>query len=116
NLGLVLELKGQVSEAMVLIQKAIDLDPLDPNAPNCMGAIYCAVKQSYDRAISWFQKAIALDPQFAQAHCSLGKARRAKNQIKEAIACYQKSIELAPKYAKPHNGLGVILCDVLRDY
>jgi Flp pilus assembly protein TadD len=36
--------------------------------------------------------------------------------VDEAIECCRKAIALDPKHASSHSGLGVILCDIKRDY
>jgi tetratricopeptide (TPR) repeat protein len=63
-------------------------------------------KGQVDEAIACFQKAIALDPKFANAHTILGNALRDKGQLEEAIACYHKAIALGPKSALVHHNLG----------
>ena len=59
-----------------------------------------------DAAIACFNKAIALDPKLASAHCNLGYVLADKGQLDEAIACFKKAIALDPKLAIAHNNLG----------
>ena len=50
----------------------------------------------YGEALEYFQKAIALKPDFAKAHESLGNTYYNLKQYEQAILWYQKSLELNP--------------------
>ncbi len=71
------------------LKRAIDLKPEDGWAMNSLGAI-CTECHKYDEAISWFEKSIRLNPQFAnpylgRAHAliGLGKPTAALASIEE---------------------------------
>ncbi len=65
--------------------------------------------QQIDEAITHYQKALELDPNFAQAYNNLGLVLAGRGQLGEAIAQYQKALEIQPDYAGAHNNLGVAL-------
>ncbi len=58
-------------------------------------------KESYDMAISKFQKAVKKDRQFAFAWDMLGYSYRKQEKYKKAILCYDKSIAADPKGRMP---------------
>ena len=66
-------------------------------------------KGQIDEAISQYQEAIRLKPNYADAHNNLGIALNKKGQIDEAISQYQEAIRLKPNYADAHYGLGAAL-------
>ena len=49
-------------------------------------------------------------------HENLANALRDQSRINEAIAEYSTAIRLMPSDASPHVNLGILLCDVKRDY
>jgi non-specific serine/threonine protein kinase len=72
-----------------------------------------ASREALDRAALMFEKAIALDPQYARAYAALGYAYDLKatfltmpELFDRAIANFQKAIELRPMMAESYSGLG----------
>jgi serine/threonine protein kinase/tetratricopeptide (TPR) repeat protein len=72
-------------------------------------------REAIDEAISLFERATELDPNYSRAHGHLGYARGLKGQflgrpelIEEGIASLQKSIELSPQTADPYAGIGLL--------
>jgi tetratricopeptide (TPR) repeat protein len=62
-------------------------------------------------AIEYYRQAIALTPEWAEAHYHLGLAleKQNTNNYPEAIACHQKAIELQSNYLKAEVCLGNLL-------
>ena len=55
------------------------------------------------------ERAIALDPDFAEAHCNLGVAYARLNRYPEAAAEFRRAMELAPDESLPHANLAWVL-------
>ena len=59
-----------------------------------------------DGAISWYTKAIQIDPDFTEAYYNLGVALQLSNRWDEAISSYQAVIELKPDHRDAYHNLG----------
>ncbi len=66
-------------------------------------------KGRYEAAIPIWRKALALDPEDARTHNSLGVALARTGNIQEAVRHYEKAIALSPDYPDPHNNMGAVL-------
>ncbi len=64
-------------------------------------------KGIFDEAIQCYQKAIAVNPNFIDAHFNLGVAYQQLGQHDKAVAPYQKAIDLNPENPKAHLNLGI---------
>jgi protein O-mannosyl-transferase len=60
-------------------------------------------------AISQYQEAVRLKPDFAEAHNNLGNALGMKGQTDEAIHQYQEAIRLKPDLVDAHGNLAKLL-------
>ena len=63
-------------------------------------------------AIACFEKAIQINPSYADAHCNLGSAFIRKNQLKDAILAYKEAIDIDPNFAQPYFNLGILLNNI----
>jgi tetratricopeptide (TPR) repeat protein len=62
----------------------------------------------YDRSIAYFDKAIEINPKFAEPYNNRGIAYCEKGQYDKAIADFNKAIEINPKFAEAYNNLGIV--------
>lgn len=90
--------QGQYDQALVEINKALDINPRDADMFNVRGVIYFE-KGEYDRAISDYSKAIALEPQKASFYDDRGCAYWRTQHYDKAIADHSRAIELEPENA-----------------
>jgi len=65
--------------------------------------------KTYDKAIAAYRNAIALDAEFADAHCNLGAALYNKGDRVEARACFERCLELRPGHVEGHFNLANLL-------
>jgi tetratricopeptide (TPR) repeat protein len=87
-------------------QAAVAAAPDNVAAHNSLGNALRATGQ-VDAAIACFEKAIDLDPKYADPHLNLGALLcDDKRDYERAIACFQKAINLDPKDAMAHANLG----------
>ena len=56
-------------------------------------------KKEYDQAIACFDKAIEIEPSFAQAYCNRGTAYYEKSQYDQAIVDFDKAIKIDSNFA-----------------
>jgi Flp pilus assembly protein TadD len=66
-------------------------------------------KRKVDEAITHYQKALQIKPDYAEAHYNLGIALGQKGRVDKAITEYQKALQINPGYAAAHNNLGATL-------
>ncbi len=105
NLGTVLVEKGQIEQAMVLFQKAVELDARNAQARDDLG--HALLEEGHvDESIPQFQKALELYPNYEEAESNLGNAFTQKGDLNEAALHFQKAVEIAPVLALPHYDLG----------
>jgi adenylate cyclase len=82
-------------KAYEMAQKILTMDASDPHAHELLGDIY-AVQGDYDKAIAEFERAIALDPNYAGGYMSLGYTFTSAGRPQEAIPLLKKSMRLSP--------------------
>ncbi|MGO9246481.1 MAG: tetratricopeptide repeat protein [Verrucomicrobiia bacterium] len=64
---------------------------------------------SIEGAIAQYQRALRINPDYAQAHCALGMALAQAGKPQEAIREYEYALQLEPDFADAHVSLGVAL-------
>jgi tetratricopeptide (TPR) repeat protein len=62
-----------------------------------------------DEAIVHYQKALQINPDYAEAHNNLGNAFRQMGRMDEAIVHYQKALQIKPDNAEVQNNLARVL-------
>jgi tetratricopeptide (TPR) repeat protein len=63
-------------------------------------------KGSVDGAITQYQTALQIKPDYVEAHDNLGNVLLQKGRVDEAITHYQMALQIKPDNAKAHNNLG----------
>lgn len=74
-----------------------------------------AIDNLLNNAIANFERAIQINPAYADAHCNLGSAFIRKDQIKDAILAYKEAIDIDPNFAQPYFNLGILLNNIGKD-
>jgi serine/threonine protein kinase/tetratricopeptide (TPR) repeat protein len=97
-------LEGRHEQALIELQEAERLDPLDLQVKTEIGYVHY-FHHDIERAIEQFEKVVALEPSFAFAHYALGDAYTHKGQFDQAFAEYNRAIELGGRSV---NHIGVL--------
>ena len=90
--------QGREAEAGALCETLLRQDPDDANFLWLLGAIRLG-QRSVDAAIPLLQRAVALEPDFAQAHEDLGTALLRAGAAKQALPHLERATALAPTHA-----------------
>lgn len=69
-----------------------------------------AERATWERAAEAYQRALELDPGYADAACNLGSVRFQQGRRPEARAAFERAVEMAPFHVEAHLNLGV-LCE-----
>jgi arylsulfatase A-like enzyme/Flp pilus assembly protein TadD len=112
-LGVACWRQGDFKSAQEAYDRALTLDGNNPVVFNNLGSLNLSRalqnKQSEDlrRAVTHFQKAIELDPQYASAYNGLGSAYARAGKLDAAISCWEQAVSFKPDYAYPLYNLGL---------
>ena len=112
-LGAILSKSGRLSESLSASQRAIQIEPLDPEAHFNQGNAARRLGRLQEAEASYTQ-ALALRPNFAETHNNLGITLYQLSRLGEAEACYRQAIALKTDYVEAHNNLGKVLMRVGR--
>lgn len=63
-------------------------------------------KWNYKKASKKYERAVKIDPSYAEAYSNLGYTYRKQEKFDKAVRAYKKAIELNPKLAEAHEYLG----------
>jgi tetratricopeptide (TPR) repeat protein len=112
-------LKQNDPEAADLIYEranAHNLEILEGKDYNLLGVAWMQKSQVIDdflgRAIACFQKAIQVQPAYADAHCNLASTFVHQNQIRDAVIAYKEAIDIDPNFAQAYFNLGILLNNI----
>ena len=105
-LGMIAQDQAEHTRAITLFERAGKLSPREP-----VIAFQKAVSLNQagltEQAIESYQAALALNPNYVEAHCNLGNLLKRKGDKSGAIACYERALKIAPQAAQIHYNLGV---------
>jgi tetratricopeptide (TPR) repeat protein len=105
NLGVVLNMRGRIDEAIDHFLKALRLKLNYVEAHYNLGS--ALEKQGrIDEAISHYLETLRVKPDFEIAHFSLGNALERKGHIDKAIDHYFKALLIKPRFLEAHYNLG----------
>jgi eukaryotic-like serine/threonine-protein kinase len=98
-------LERQHDQAMIELEEAERLDPLDLQLKTQIGYVH-RFHHDHDRAFEQFERVAALEPSFAFAHYALGDACVQRGEYDRAFVEYEKAIELGGRSVNQIAALG----------
>jgi tetratricopeptide (TPR) repeat protein len=69
----------------------------------------CSSGWQNDIALDFITKAIAINPDYTEAHSNMGNVLQEFGKLDEAVASYNKALSIKPDYADAHSNLGTAL-------
>ena len=108
NLAAICLLQSRHDESIPLLQKAIQLNPNDPDTYINLGN---ALQEQGELtpAIASYNTALQLKPSYPEAHNNLGTALQEQGELTAAIASFKKALQLNPNNPDALNNLGTVL-------
>jgi tetratricopeptide (TPR) repeat protein len=107
NLALVLRRADRLPEAIDELARALAIEPR-PEIQYTLGVIYWH-QGDLPRAAQALRAAVALQPDYADAHDALGAVLESARDLKGAAASLRRAIALRPDLPAPHYTLGQVL-------
>jgi tetratricopeptide (TPR) repeat protein len=107
-LGQVMSDRGELASAVENLQKAVDMEPANPEYHYNLG-LTLRLKGDMEPAATQFREAIQLDPNQALAHRSLGLVLRESGDLPAAAAELRLAVAQLPDDAEGHHILGTVL-------
>ncbi|MGE3390507.1 MAG: tetratricopeptide repeat protein [Gammaproteobacteria bacterium] len=110
GLGVVCFQLGRADDAIVLVRRAVQVDPTVAEYHNNLGTLLAARRQ-LEEAIVCHHRALQLAPTFAEAHNNLGNALRQFGRYDEALLCFERALTHRPGYAEAALNRGNVFGD-----
>lgn len=98
---------GEMERARRFYREVNDINPSLPQVNFALGSVMVRLER-WDEAIDYFQKTLALDGGYFQAHVSLGGAYSRKGMYGEAEEILLQAINLEPEYGPAYYNLACV--------
>jgi predicted O-linked N-acetylglucosamine transferase (SPINDLY family) len=95
---------GRLNDAERLYRSVCDTDPKNARAFHLLGVVAHQLRRP-DAALL-VGRAVALDPDFAEAHNDRGVILAANGLFADAVSCFERAVTLNPGYNEARNNLG----------
>ncbi len=105
--GMALFNAGKLDGAHEKCKRAIKRSGDSHMANFCLGRI-SEVKQKWDEAAGFYEKALKINPASAEAHNNLANCYVRKNMSRKALEHYRKAAKVNPAHVECHHNAGVI--------
>ena len=97
--------QGELQQALHLAEVLLQRFPGSSLVHNVCGAIHKSLGQ-LEASVDAFKKAIAIQPDYADAWNNIGSAFRDQGKLEEAIDAYKKALLIRPESAEAFNNMG----------
>ena len=100
--------KKENERAIAKFKKVLELEPNNYRALAMIGKILSFNKAKLDEALKYLNQAIAINPEFADAHFDMGRIYLVRGDTKRAMVEFGMVFRTEPKYAAYHYEMGLI--------
>ena len=102
NLATICYMKNRIEEMIVLLKRALKLNPDYPEGLSNLG-LALQKQGNLQAAIQLYEKALAIKPDFPNALRNLGNVFKNQGELQKAADCYRKVLAIEP------NSLGALI-------
>jgi len=110
NLGNSYNEVGDTEQAMLALERAVEINPTLAESRMNLGNIYLK-KDRINDAIDEYEAALEIDPGNAKTHNGLGNAYTKRGRLNDAISQYMRSVELEPDFTEAYKNLANAYCE-----
>ena len=110
NLGNSYNEVGDTEQAMLALERAVEINPTLAESRMNLGNIYLK-KDRIEDAIHEYEAALEIDPGNAKTHNGLGNAYTKRGWWNDAISQYMRSVELEPDFIEAYKNLAYAYCE-----
>src|SRR5438270_10880196 len=114
NYGYALKALNRPQEALAYFTRALAVNPRNPLTYYNRGSILAESARNYPEAIDQFDKAIAFNPNFADAYSSKGNCLEKLKRYEDALVAYDKALSIRPDLETAWLGRGNVLRNLKR--
>jgi tetratricopeptide (TPR) repeat protein len=107
-LGVIHYQRGDVAAALLLLERAVAVQPAEPEFHNNLGLALAAADREID-AIAEYRVALSLKHDHAPAWNNLGLALQAQNEVRAAIDAFRRALAIAPDFVHARWNLSLAL-------
>jgi tetratricopeptide (TPR) repeat protein len=107
-LGMAYFYNKENEKAIAKFKKVLELEPDNYRAYGMIGKILSFDKTKLDEAIKYLEKALSINPDYAEAHFDLGRIHALRGDMNRALGEFGIIFGTEPKYAIYHFELGRI--------
>ena len=111
NAGIALFNKGKYEEALVPLQKALELQSNNTGVRNWLGATYMQLKK-FDQSAKIYEEVVKMDPDYAEGHNNLAYCYQQLSQFDKAEPEYREAVKLKPNFKEAHFNLAYVLIEL----
>src|SRR5690554_5833994 len=95
-------------KSLIAFNKALKLNPNDPNILSHRGVLYLHMNQK-KKCFDDLELSLRLDKDYAYRYAALAYAKDYFGDLDTAITLYEKAVALDPKDSIAHNNLGLLM-------
>ena len=99
---------GHLEEAEVIYRELIEEEAISETIFGNL-AFVCGMQGKMQEMITLLKRAIAINPNYAEAYFNLGIGLKKQGNLQAAIDAYRQALVINPNYAEAYNNLGITL-------